>query len=88
MGDTVLERNLCFVDTPGYSRGVSVAERAEPVAQYVTAQVARTMSTAQMSDADLLSFLTGNGGPQVDVVLYIISQSKAPRNERGKIKRD
>lgn len=24
MGDTVLERNLCFVDTPGYSGGISV----------------------------------------------------------------
>lgn len=24
MGDTVLERNLCFVDTPGYGRGTSV----------------------------------------------------------------
>lgn len=26
MGDSVLERNLCFVDTPGYGNGASVSE--------------------------------------------------------------
>lgn len=25
-GDSVLERNLCFVDTPGYGNGTSVSE--------------------------------------------------------------
>ena len=78
MGDTVLERNLCFVDTPGYSGGMSLIEGVEPIIRYVEAQIARTMSTAQMTDPDLLSLLTGNGGPQVDVVLYLVSQSEDP----------
>ena len=77
MGDTVLERNLCFVDTPGYSGGMSLIEGVEPVIQYVENQIARTMSASHMSDADLLSLLAGNGGPQVDIVLYMISESKA-----------
>lgn len=76
MGDTVLERNLCFVDTPGYSGGMSLIEGVEPVIQYVENQIARTISPTQISDADLLSLLAGNGGPQVDLVLYMISQSK------------
>lgn len=73
----MLERNLCFVDTPGYSGGLSLIEGVEPVVQYLESQIARTMSAAQMTDADLLSLLTGNGGPQVDIVLYMISQSKS-----------
>lgn len=77
MGDTVLERNLCFVDTPGYAGGMSLIHGVEPVIQYVEHQIARTMSAAHISDADLLSLLSGNGGPQVDIVLYMISQSKA-----------
>ncbi len=77
MGDTVLERNLCFVDTPGYGGGMSLMEGVEPAVQYIESQIARTTSTAQMNDADLLSLLSGNGGSQVDVVLYMISESKA-----------
>lgn len=76
MGDTVLERNLCFVDTPGYAGGMSLVEGVEPVIQYVESQIARTTSSAHISDVDLLSLLAGNGGPQVDIVLYMISQSK------------
>ena len=77
MGDSVLERNVCFIDTPGYGGGMSLIEGIEPVIQYVETQIARTMSAGQMTDADLLSLLTGNGGPQVDIVLYLISQSKS-----------
>ncbi len=28
MGDSVLERNLCFVDTPGYGNQTSVSDAA------------------------------------------------------------
>ncbi|KAI9873229.1 MAG: hypothetical protein M1830_000677 [Pleopsidium flavum] len=78
MGDTVLERNLCFVDTPGYGGGMSLMEGVEQVIQYVEAQIARTTSTAQMNDADLVSLMSGNGGSQVDVVLYMISEKLEP----------
>lgn len=29
MGDSVLERNLCFVDTPGYSNKTSVSSNPD-----------------------------------------------------------
>lgn len=76
MGDTVLERNLCFVDTPGYSGGLSLMDGVEAVVHYVEAQIARATSPGRMNDTDLLHLLTGNGGPQVDMVLYLISKSK------------
>lgn len=36
MGDTVLERNLCFVDTPGYSGGTSVSNTFSPYRAQLT----------------------------------------------------
>jgi hypothetical protein len=32
-GDGVLERNLCFVDTPGYGNGTSVSDKCENTLQ-------------------------------------------------------
>jgi hypothetical protein len=31
-----------------------------------------------MEDSDLLNLICGNGGSQVDVVLYLLSPSKSP----------
>ena len=75
-GETVLERNLCFVDTPGYSSGMSMMESVETVVQYIEAQMVKTMSLTSLSDGDLLNILGGNGGFQVDVVFYLVSQSR------------
>lgn len=36
MGDTVLERNLCFIDTPGYSGGTSVSTILSPYKAQLT----------------------------------------------------
>ena len=75
-GDTVLERNLCFVDTPGYSRGMSTSEGIESVIHYMESQMARSISLADLNDGDLLSVLGGGGGFQVDVAFYLISKRK------------
>lgn len=75
-GDVVLERNLCFVDTPGYRHGTSVSAIIDSVIEYIEAQMAKTTSLGNMSDGDLISILGGNGGFQVDVVFYLISQRK------------
>lgn len=76
MGDTVLERNLCFVDTPGYSHGVSKIEGIELTLQYIESQLGRSFSPPSDGESDITGLLSGNGGSQVDVVFYLISQSK------------
>lgn len=74
MGDTVLERNLCFVDTPGYSYGMSKIESIESILQYVEAQFSKPFANTAVNQGDFVSLLSGSGGFQVDVVLYMIAQ--------------
>ena len=79
IGETVLERNICFIDTPGYSYAMSKIEGIEAVVQYIETQMAKTLSATSLSDGDLLNLLGGDGGVQVDVVFYLISQSRFDR---------
>ena len=74
MGDTVLERNLCFVDTPGYSHGMSRIESIDSILKYIEAQFSKPFADPSGSQGDFVSLLSGNGGFQVDVVLYMIAQ--------------
>lgn len=74
MGDTVLERNLCFVDTPGYSSGIPRIESIELVLQYIEEQFTKSFCAANGSEGDLVGLLSGSGGFQVDVVFYLIAQ--------------
>jgi hypothetical protein len=73
--DIVLERNLCFVDTPGLNKN-SNASQVDPVTQYIEALLHQNASISVMTDNDLLNVLTGNGGVQVDVVLYVFASRK------------
>lgn len=74
MGDTVLERNLCFVDTPGYSCGMSKMENIESVLRYINIQLSSSFSSSASTEGERVNLLSGNGGSQVDVVFYLISQ--------------
>lgn len=74
VGDTVLERNLCFVDTPGYSHGMSRMESIESVLKYVEAQFNKPFADTVGSQGDFVSLLSGSGGVMVDVVFYMIAQ--------------
>ena len=76
MGDTILERNICFVDTPGYSQGLSITEGIRSVVSYIEEQLARPFSATITDEGELLGMLSGNGGTQVDVVLYMIDQGR------------
>ena len=76
MGDTVLERNVCFVDTPGYSNGISKMESMQSVLQYIEAQLCKPFSALTASEGDIAGLLSGTGGSQVDVVFYLIAQGK------------
>ena len=75
IGDTVLERNICFVDTPGYSMGLSRIEVMDLVLHYIGEQVQRSFS-ATPGEGDIVGLLSGNGGAQVDLVFYLIADGE------------
>ncbi|KAK4241663.1 hypothetical protein C8A03DRAFT_30103 [Achaetomium macrosporum] len=77
LGDAVLDRNICFVDTPGYGSGSSSMDTITPVVQYIEAHLQR-MNTGLLSDGDLLNLLGGEGGVQVDAVFYLVSNRLRP----------
>ncbi|KAI0881943.1 uncharacterized protein GGS22DRAFT_171178 [Annulohypoxylon maeteangense] len=77
LGDSVLERNVCFVDTPGYRNGSSAMENIMSCIEYVESHLNK-MSSDSLSDSDMLDVLGGGGGFQVDVVFYLISQKMRP----------
>lgn len=76
VGDVVLDRNLCFLDSPGYSKGISRTESIQSVIQYIESQLTKPFSASTASEGDIASLLSGNGGSQVDVVLYLVAQGK------------
>ncbi|TGJ84638.1 hypothetical protein E0Z10_g4091 [Xylaria hypoxylon] len=77
LGDQVLERNICFVDTPGYSRGSSAMETIMSCVDYIESHLSKVLSD-DISDVDLINMLGGSGGYQVDAVLYLISHTLKP----------
>ncbi|KAI1144603.1 Septin-domain-containing protein [Hypoxylon sp. FL0543] len=77
LGDNVLERNVCFVDTPGYRNGSSAMETIMPCVEYVESHLNK-LSSDSLTDSDMLNMLGGGGGFQVDVVFYLISPKLRP----------
>lgn len=75
MGDSVLERNLCFVDTSGITSPSSAAH-------YIEQQLLKNINCANQATSELTGLLSGNGGTQVDVVLYLVTHGayRAPPN--------
>lgn len=71
-GDIVLERNLCFVDTPATS--TSRAEQTDAILHYVHQQLFRAIAAIDSPNGDFQNMLAGNGGSQVDAVVFLISQ--------------
>ncbi|KAF3045489.1 hypothetical protein E8E12_007741 [Didymella heteroderae] len=74
--DTVLERNICFVDTPGYLDGSSEHEDMNLVVEYVESLLHQTASVTNMEDGELVGLISGSGGILVDVVLYMLPPNK------------
>ncbi|CAG8118015.1 unnamed protein product [Penicillium olsonii] len=70
IGEIVLERNLCFVDTLS---NLSRAGQTDATAQYMYHQLVRATNAISGSNVDFQNLLAGNGGSQVDAVLYLIS---------------
>ncbi|KAK7953613.1 hypothetical protein PG996_014505 [Apiospora saccharicola] len=71
LGDSVLDRNICFVDTPGYGRGASAMESIVPCVEYVESHLTRASSDS-LNNEEMLHLFGGGGGFQVDAVLYMI----------------
>lgn len=73
--DTVLERNICFVDTPGYSQGSAEKDMSMAI-DYVESLLYQTSSVTTLEDNDVLGVVSGSGGVLVDVVIYLLPPSK------------
>ena len=74
--DAVLERNICFVDTPGFTRGSTEKDDMDLVVDYVESMMYQTSSVTTMDDGDVLGVISGSGGVSIDVVLYLLPPSK------------
>jgi hypothetical protein len=70
----VLERNLCFVDTPAVS--LSRPGQTDAVLQYMRQQFHRATAALNSSSVDMQNLLAGNGGSQVDAIIYLVSNGK------------
>jgi hypothetical protein len=67
MGDSVLERNICFVDT-------SDSVRLEKIIHYAEQQLMSTLNSVGQLTSEFSGLLSGRGSSQVDVILYLISK--------------
>lgn len=72
----MLERNICFVDTPGFTKGATEKDDMDMVVEYVESLLYQTSSVTTMDDNDVLGVISGSGGVSIDVVLYLLSPSK------------
>ncbi|TKA69478.1 hypothetical protein B0A55_08950 [Friedmanniomyces simplex] len=77
IGEGVLERNLCFIDTPAADDEAS----ARQILEYFTGAMQRTASLEKMTDSEVVSVLSGEGGVQIDVVLWVFAASSLPGSD-------
>lgn len=82
--DTVLERNICFVDTPGFSSGPQEKEDMGTIVDYTESLLYQTSSVTTLDDNDVLSIISGSGGVLIDVVLYLLPPSKPGRTKHSR----
>ena len=76
-GEGILERNICFIDTPGTSSEKS----RERVLQEIQSLLLENAQTDNMSDNQLLNLFSGEGGTFVDAVLYLFEPGREPITE-------
>ena len=67
IGEGVLERNLTFIDTPSLDDDDSV----QRVVDHVKLRLRKASSFESLSDSEIVSMLGGEGGVQIDAVLYL-----------------
>jgi hypothetical protein len=69
MGDTVLDRNLCFVDSRSH-------DDCNKISEYMTLQLQKAVKAPAEANSDFASLLSGSGGSQVDLVFYMLSKGQ------------
>lgn len=67
IGEGVLERNLTFIDTPPLDDDDSV----QRVLDHVKLGLRRASSFESLSDSEIVSLLGGEGGVQIDAIVYL-----------------
>ncbi|KAJ9633339.1 hypothetical protein H2204_007056 [Knufia peltigerae] len=67
MGDSVLERNICFVDT-------SDSVKLDRIVHYLEQQLMNVMTSVNQFTHEFSGLLSGRGSCQVDVILYLVSK--------------
>jgi hypothetical protein len=75
--DVVLERNICFVDTPGYVEGQSDREDMDLVVDYMESLLYQTASVTTLEEGRMVEVISGSGGILVDAVLYLLPPGKS-----------
>ena len=53
-------------------------ESITPVVQYVESYLEKCSSPESLTEGDMMTMLSGNGGSLVDVVLYLVPHSESP----------
>lgn len=72
LNEPVLERNICFIDTPGTFDDISVQSYGKCLVEHIETLLWRSQSFTSFSDGEVLSILSGNGGVQVDLVIFML----------------
>lgn len=77
LGDNVLDRNICFIDTPGFTGSTSPMDIIMPVIGHIEGQLHKLCSNS-LNDADFVGLVSGDGSTSIDVVFYMISGNLKP----------
>lgn len=71
VGEGVLERNITFIDTPGFRDDIDVQQ----MLTYFKTSLSRMTTMGKMGDSELVGMLSGEGGLQIDAVIYLFDPS-------------
>ena len=77
IGDGVLERNLTLIDTPGIENDNDV----ELVLRYLHSSLLHAADWKSLSDGELTNVLSGDGGTQIDAVIYVFDPALSAGKE-------
>ncbi|KAI9708417.1 MAG: hypothetical protein M1828_002989 [Chrysothrix sp. TS-e1954] len=70
--DAVLERNLTFIEAPGWSTP-KIDHTKVRALSYLQDSMEQNLSFSSLRDSELLQIMSGSGGAQVDLIIYILT---------------